>query len=87
MTLPPSAPRPADPRTRGPGPREAAAPEDGTEPAGEDVAAAVDAAMAGLDGLADRPLTEHVAVFERIHAALGDALAAAPAAGETPGRV
>jgi hypothetical protein len=33
-------------------------------------------ALAGLDGLADRPLAEHVEVFERIHTALGDALAA-----------
>jgi hypothetical protein len=37
---------------------------------------AVRAALAALDGLADRPLAEHVAVFEVIHAALGDALAA-----------
>jgi len=28
-----------------------------------------------LDGLADRPLAEHVAVFEQVHAALGWALA------------
>lgn len=32
-------------------------------------------AMEGLDGLADRPLAEHVDAFERVHAALGDALA------------
>jgi hypothetical protein len=37
--------------------------------------------MAGLDGLADRPLGEHVEVFERIHAALGDALAAGSSGG------
>jgi hypothetical protein len=37
---------------------------------------AVARALAGLDGLADRPLAEHVEVFERIHSALGDALAA-----------
>jgi hypothetical protein len=37
---------------------------------------AVRAALAALDGLADRPLAEHVAVFEVIHSALGDALAA-----------
>ena len=36
-------------------------------------------AMAALDGLADRPLAEHVEAFERVHAALGEALAA-PAA-------
>ena len=33
-------------------------------------------AMAALDGLAERPLAEHVEVFERVHAALGEALAA-----------
>jgi hypothetical protein len=41
-------------------------------------------AMAGLDGLADRPLAEHVEAFERVHTALGDALAtgsAEPSAG------
>jgi hypothetical protein len=37
--------------------------------------------MAALDGLADRPLAEHVEVFERVHAALGEALAA-PAGGQ-----
>jgi hypothetical protein len=48
---------------------------------------AVGAALAGLDGLADRPLAEHVAAFEQVHAALGAALAAgSAAAGEAPGR-
>jgi hypothetical protein len=37
---------------------------------------AVERAMAGLDGLADRPLAEHVEAFERVHTALSDALAA-----------
>lgn len=37
---------------------------------------AVDRAMAALDDLADRPPAEHVEAFERVHAALGDALAA-----------
>jgi hypothetical protein len=41
----------------------------------------VERAMAGLDGLTDRPLGEHVEVFERIHAALGDALAAGSSGG------
>lgn len=36
----------------------------------------VERALAELDGLAVRPLAEHVAVFERIHATLQDALAA-----------
>jgi hypothetical protein len=31
--------------------------------------------MTALDGLADRPLAEHVEVFEQVHAALGEALA------------
>jgi hypothetical protein len=38
--------------------------------------AAVAAALAGLDHLDERPLAEHVTAFERVHAALGDALAA-----------
>lgn len=36
-------------------------------------------AMAGLDGISDRPLAEHVDAFERVHAALGEALAAGSA--------
>jgi len=52
-------------------------------------------ALAELDRLADRPLAEHVAVFERVHTALGEALAASrsssapvnrPPAAEAPGR-
>jgi len=75
MTLPPSGPRPVDPRVlHGRGPQD-------TDPV-----AAVDAATAALVGLADRPLVEHVAVFERIHVALGDALAAGAVAGEASGR-
>jgi hypothetical protein len=35
----------------------------------------VQEAVAALDGLAERPLAEHVDAFERVHAALGDALA------------
>ena len=48
-----------------------------------DARRAVEHAMAALDGLADRPLAEHVEVFERVHAALGEALAA-PADGSPP---
>jgi hypothetical protein len=70
MTLPPSGPRPVDPRTPG-----------GTAPAVLDPARAVEQALAVLDGLADRPLGEHVAVFEHLHATLQDALAAGEAAG------
>lgn len=39
---------------------------------------AIAAAMAGLDGLDERPLAEHVEVFDRIHATLADALADTP---------
>jgi hypothetical protein len=35
--------------------------------------------MAALDGLAERPLADHVEAFDRVHAALGDALAAGSA--------
>jgi len=36
---------------------------------------AVDAILQGLGVLAERPVTEHVAAYERIHADLQDALA------------
>lgn len=49
------------------------------DPRGPDPRAAVAAAMAGLDGLNERPLAEHVDAYERVHAALGDALAAGSA--------
>jgi hypothetical protein len=75
MTLPPPGPRPADPRP--PGRR-----HDGVA----DPVQTIDRASEGLAGLADRPLAEHVAVFERIHSALGDALAAGSAVGEASGR-
>ena len=70
MTLPPSGPRPVDPRMPG-----------GTAPADVDPAVSVERASAALDGLAARPLAEHVAVFEHLHATLQDALAAGEAAG------
>jgi hypothetical protein len=44
------------------------------QPAGP--AELVGGAMAGLAGLDGLPLAEHVAAFERVHAALGEALAA-----------
>jgi hypothetical protein len=67
MTVPmPGPPRPADPRSIVPGP---------VAPGPEAPAAAVARAMAGLDGLAGRPLAEHVDAFERVHTALGEALA------------
>ncbi|MCW2600627.1 MAG: hypothetical protein JWM02_2456 [Frankiales bacterium] len=36
---------------------------------------AVDAALARLDGLDDRPVGEHVEVFDAVHRSLQDALA------------
>jgi hypothetical protein len=50
-------------------------PMPGPPPRPADPGEAVARAMAGLDGLADRPLAEHVEAFERVHAALSDALA------------
>jgi len=71
MSHPSGPPRPVDPRNL-------------RCPSSEE---AVDAALAALDGLADRPLTEHVGVFEQVHAALGRALAdGADGAPEAPGR-
>jgi hypothetical protein len=52
------------------------APVPGPPPRPADPAEVVGQAMAGLDRLAERPIAEHVAVFERVHAALGEALAA-----------
>ena len=40
-----------------------------------DPAELVDGALAGLDGLAEQPVGEHVAVFDGVHRALQDALA------------
>ena len=51
-------------------------PAPGPLPRPADPAEVVGRAMAGLDGLTERPLAEHVAAFERVHAALGEALAA-----------
>lgn len=42
------------------------------EPTGD---AAVDAALAELEALADRPLNEHVAVFDAVQSALAGRLA------------
>lgn len=36
----------------------------------------VDAALGRLDGLQERPVAEHVAIFDEVHRALQDALAA-----------
>lgn len=36
---------------------------------------AVDTALTELDGVDDRPVREHVAVFDAVHAALSDRLA------------
>ncbi|MEQ3549694.1 hypothetical protein WIS52_04345 [Pseudonocardia nematodicida] len=71
MTVPTPGPRPADPRP----------PEE--RPAGDLAAlrAEVTGAVAALDELADRPVAEHPAAFERVHAALGRALSAGPERG------
>ncbi|NMI00155.1 hypothetical protein [Pseudonocardia acidicola] len=81
MTVPPQhrprpphdAPRPGDPRPAAARPLEA-------------VQAAVGAAMAGLDALEGRPAAEHVPAFERVHAALGEALAAGAPTDQATGR-
>lgn len=44
--------------------------------ANPDPASVVAHALAGLDGLQARPTAQHVAAFERVHAALTDALSA-----------
>ncbi|WP_250445755.1 hypothetical protein [Actinotalea sp. C106] len=36
---------------------------------------AVDAALSTLEGLGDRPVREHVALFDAVHGALSDRLA------------
>lgn len=55
------------------------APVPGPPPRAADPADVVARALAGLGGLEERPLAEHVAAFERVHAALGEALAAGEA--------
>jgi hypothetical protein len=89
MTLPPPPPpprpRPVDPCVlRGRGSDEV---DPGTtDPTRQDPAGEVERALGELDGLGERPLAEHVGVFERIHTALQDALAAGSGAGEAAGR-
>jgi hypothetical protein len=56
-------------------------PTPGPPPRPADPVAAVEQAVAALDGLDHRPLAEHVEVFERIHTALSDALAAGSSGG------
>jgi hypothetical protein len=51
-------------------------PTPGPPPRPADPQELVSRAMAGLDELGLRPLAEHVEAFERVHTALGDALAA-----------
>lgn len=54
-------------------------PADPRGPSVESLRADVAEALADLDGLAQRPPAEHVEAFERVHAALGDALSAGSA--------
>ncbi|MBC3191627.1 hypothetical protein H7X46_11200 [Pseudonocardia sp. C8] len=63
MTDPSPGPRPGDPRP--PEQRPVAA-----------LRADVEEAVAGLDDLDGRPVADHPAAFERVHAALGRALSA-----------
>ncbi len=56
-------------------------PMPGPPPRPVDPLAAVEQAVAALDGLADRPLGEHVEAYERVHTALSDALAAGSSGG------
>ena len=63
MTVPTPGPPPGDPRP--PAQRPVA-----------DLRADVEESLAGLDGLDERPVGEHPAAFERVHAALGRALSA-----------
>jgi hypothetical protein len=51
-------------------------PMPGPPPRQADPLAVVEQVVAALDVLADRPLAEHVEAYERVHAALSDALAA-----------
>jgi hypothetical protein len=53
----------------------------GPPPRPADPLVAVERAVTGLDGLADRPLAEHVEAYERVHAALSDALSAGSSGG------
>jgi hypothetical protein len=57
-------------------------PTPGPPPGPVDPVAAVERAVAALDGLDERPLAEHVQVFEQLHTALSDALAAGSSGGE-----
>ncbi|RZT85520.1 hypothetical protein EV383_2390 [Pseudonocardia sediminis] len=66
-------PRPGDPRAGAPRPGD---PRPAPERPVSSLRAGVDEAMAGLDGLSERPVGEHVAAFERVHTALGEALTA-----------
>ena len=56
-------------------------PTPGPPPRPVDPLEAVDQAMAALDGLAGRPLGEHVEAYEQVHSALSDALSAGSSGG------
>ena len=56
-------------------------PVPGPPPRPADPLAAVERAVANLEGLSERPLAEHVEAFERVHTALSDALAAGASGG------
>lgn len=50
----------------------------GARPPLDALRAEVSDAVEALDGLDDRPVAEHVAVYERLHTVLGEALSAGP---------
>jgi hypothetical protein len=56
-------------------------PRPGPPPRPADPLESVERAVAALDGLAERPLGEHVEAYERVHAALSEALAAGSSGG------
>ncbi|TQM37151.1 hypothetical protein [Pseudonocardia cypriaca] len=56
-------------------------PMPGPPPRTADPLDAVQQAVSALEGLADRPLGEHVEAYERVHTALSDALAAGSSGG------
>ena len=79
---PRSAPPQSGPHTPRPTPLDPTPPPDPTtparsaEPTDPAVPPAVAAALAALDGVQQRPLEEHVDVFDAVHRGLQDALAA-----------
>ncbi|WP_170324080.1 hypothetical protein [Cryptosporangium phraense] len=68
-------PKPGPPRVPAPGTGSDGAAPDGAAPDGEAEAQVADV-LTQLDGLDDRPVTEHVAAYEAVHRTLQDTLSA-----------